>query len=369
MVKLKAFIIGKVKDKASIGKVQLIHSFSSKSVRYIHLALLKSTTHSSHKPPDSNYVSDVLSYSNSRYSPAAFAAVMSRLRVTKNAFVAAKSLIVYHKLMKSSTDKFEGFDRGRHNLKLNDFLDKSSNLTVELSRWVNWYALYLESLSWISKVLGSFPNLIESSKEKAKEKDSVSSYQTGYIMRQTESLVSFFEHICTRPETPPLFQNKIVDEIRELVIQDYFTVIRLVMIRLQVLSERLIKPGMEPVGDPGSNDLSLVLVRLEECKESLSGFFWRCRRLAEDFWCLVGILKANTVNDDKKMVELDGSVQHTVKDDEEMVELAGSVQAEWVTFEESETATDEVVKWDSEWVKFDDSKGLTNEPVQFRLYT
>ncbi|CAA7027188.1 unnamed protein product [Microthlaspi erraticum] len=365
MVELKAFIIGKVKDKASIGKVQLIHSFSSTSVRYIHLALLKSTTHSSHKPPDSNYVSAVLSYSNSRYSPAAFAAVMWRLRVTKNAFVATKSLIVYHKLMKSSPDKFEGFDRGRSNLKLNDFLDKSSSLTVELSRWIKWYALYLESLTWISKVLGSFPKPIESSKDRAKEKDCVSSYQTGYIMRQTESLVSFFEHICTRPETPPMFQNKIVDEIRELVIQDYFTVVRLVMIRLQVLSERLIKPG----SDSGLNDLRLVLVRLEECKESLSGFFWRCRRLAEDFWCLVEILKAKTMNEDREMVELAGSVQLAVKDDEEMVELAGSAQAEWVTFNESEIATDEVVKRDSEWVTFDDSKGLTNEPVQFRLYT
>jgi hypothetical protein len=166
-----------------------------------------------------------------------------------------------------------------------------------------------------------------------------------------------------------MFQNKIVDEIRELVIQDYFTVVRLVMIRLEVLSERLIKPGIEPVGDCGRNDLSLVLVRLEECKKSLSGFFWRCRRLAEDFWCLVEILKDKTMNEDREMVELIGSVQHTVNDDDEMVNLAGSVQDEWVTFNESETATDEVIKWDYEWVTFDDSKGLTNDPVQFRLCT
>jgi len=164
-----------------------------------------------------------------------------------------------------------------------------------------------------------------------------------------------------------MFQNKIVDEIRELVIQDYFTVVRLVMIRLEVLSERLIKPGIKPVSDSGLNDLRLVLVRLEECKKSLS--VWRCRRLAEDFWCLVEILKSKTVNEDREMIELTGSVQLAIQDDEEMVELACSVQAEWVTFNESETATDEVVKWDSEWVTFDDSNGLTNEPVQSRLYT
>lgn len=138
MAKLKSLIIGKVKDKASICKVILFHSFSSKAVKYIHLALLKSTTHTSHKPPDRNYISDVVSYSNSRHGPAAFAAVMWRLQATKNAFVAIKSLIVFHKLIKSSRDKFEGLEHGRNSLKLNDFSDKSSNLTIELSRWVIW---------------------------------------------------------------------------------------------------------------------------------------------------------------------------------------------------------------------------------------
>ncbi|CAH8281563.1 unnamed protein product [Eruca vesicaria subsp. sativa] len=369
MLKLKSLIIGKVKDKASICKARLFHSFSSRAVTYIHLALLKSTTHTSHKPPDSNYISDVVSYSNSPYGPAAFSAVMWRLHVTKNAFVAIKSLIVFHELIKSSKDKFEGLDRGRNSLKLNDFSDTTSDLTIELSRWVIWYGLYLDSLSWISKVLGSFPNLTESSKEKSKEKDCVSSYQTGYIMRQTESLVTFFQHICTRPDTPPLFQNKIVDEIRELVIQDYFTAVILVMVRLQVLSERLIKPGIQHVGDSSMHDLRLVVMRLDECKESLSGFFWRYRRLAEDFWCLVEILKADILlHDNKKMVELPGLVQTTVKDDEEMVEPASSVETEWVTFEDSETTTNELLEWDSEWVKFD-SSALTSEPVQLSLLT
>ncbi|CAN8299046.1 unnamed protein product [Cochlearia groenlandica] len=369
MLKLKSLIIGKVKDKVSIGKAKLVHSFGSNAVKYIHLALLKSTTHPPHKPPNSNYVSDVVSYSNSRYSPAAFAAVMWRLRVTKDAFVATKSLIVFHKLIKSSRDKFQGFDRNRNNLKLNDFSDTSSNLAIQLSRWVKWYWLYLDRLSWISKVLGSFPNLEESSKEKAKEKSLVSTYRTGYIMKQTESLLSFYEHICSRPETPPMFQNKIVDEIRELVIEDYFSVMRLVIVRLQVLSERLIKPGIGHVGDSGLNNLHLVLVRLGECKESLCGFYWRYRRLAEDFWCFVEKLKVETVQNSKEMVEFTGSVQTAVKDDVEMVELAvSSVQTEWVTF--SETGTDEVVKCEMyEWVTFDETKGLTNEPVRLSLCT
>lgn len=138
MPKLKSLIVGKVKDKALIGKTRLVHSFSPNAVKYIHLALLKSTTHTSNKPPNSNYVSDIISYSNSRYAPVAFAASMWRLRVTKNAFVAIKSLIVFHKLIKSSRDKFEGLDHGRNNLKLNDFSDKSSNLTLEISQWVRW---------------------------------------------------------------------------------------------------------------------------------------------------------------------------------------------------------------------------------------
>lgn len=138
MPTLKALIIGKVKDKASIFKVRFFHSFSSKSVRYIHLALLKSTTHTSHKPPNSDYVSAVVSYSNSPYGLAAFAAALWRLRITKDAFVATKTLIVFHKLIKSSRDMFGGFDHGQNNLKLNDFTDKSSNLTLELSQWVRW---------------------------------------------------------------------------------------------------------------------------------------------------------------------------------------------------------------------------------------
>ncbi|CAE6094258.1 unnamed protein product [Arabidopsis arenosa] len=370
MSELKTRIIGKFKDKASIGKARLVHSFSSTAVKYIHLALLKSTTHTSNKPPNSDYVSDVISYSNSRYAPAAFAAALWRLRVTKNAIVATKSLIVIHKLIKSSRDNFEGLDRDRNNLKLNEFSDKSSTLALELSQWIRWYGLYLDRLSWVPKVLGSFPNLLENPKEKVKEKDRVSSYQTGCIMRQTDFLVSFFEHICTRPEAPPMYENKIVDEIRELVIQDYFMVVRLVMVRLQVLSERLIKPGVKYIGDPGLNDLILVLVRLEECKESLSGFFWRCRRLAEDFWCLVEMLKAETVKDNKQMVILAGLVQTTVKDDKEMVEiLAGSSPTEWVTFDDSETSTHDVKNLDSKWVTFDDYNGLTNESVWLSLYT
>ncbi|EOA20878.1 hypothetical protein CARUB_v10001215mg [Capsella rubella] len=369
MQELKALFIGKVKDKASLGKARLVHSFSSNSVKNIHLALLKSTTHTSHKPPNSDYVSDVISYSNSRYAPAALAAALWRIRVTKNAFVANKSLIVLHKLIKSSRDRFEGLDHGWNKLKLREFWDKSSSLAQELSQWVRWYGLYLDHLSWISKVLGSFPSLMESSKDRAKEKDRVSSYQTGYIMRQTDFLVCFFEHICTRPEIPPMFQNKIVDEIRELVIQDYFTVMILIVVRLQVLSERLIKPGVKPVRDSGLKDLSQVLGRLEECKESLSGFFWRYRRLAEDFWCLVEMLKAETVTDNKEMVEFVSSVQNTVKDDEEMVDLTGSVQTEWVTFDDSETATREVVTWDPGWVTFDESNGMTNESVWLSLCT
>ncbi|KAL1209035.1 putative clathrin assembly protein [Cardamine amara subsp. amara] len=363
MAKLKSLIVAKVKDKASICKVRLVHSFSSNNVKNIHLALLKSTTHTSNKPPNSNYVSALISYTNSRYAPAAFAAVLWRLRLTKNAFVAIKSLIVFHNLIKSSRDNFDGIDHGRNNLKLNDFSDKSSNLTLEISQWVRWYGLYLDRLSWIPMILGSFPNLMATSKDQAKEKDCVSSYKTTYIMRQTDSFVSFFEHICTRPKTPPLYQNKIVDEIRQLVIKDYFIVMRLLMVRLQEIHSRLIQPDFEYAGDSGLNDISPVLARLEECKVSLSEFFWPCKRLAEDFWCLVEILKAETVNDDKEMVEFFGSVQTTLKDDEEMVELDGSVQTEWVTFDDSKTPTDVVVKWDSDWVTFNDSsKGLTIQP-------
>ncbi|VVB00448.1 unnamed protein product [Arabis nemorensis] len=122
--------------------------------------------------------------------------------VTKNAFVATKTFIVFHKLIKSSRDMFGGLDCGLNNLKLNDFTDKSFYLTLELSQWARWYASYMDCLSWISKTNRFSCDFLRA-----------------YIMRQTD----------TRPKIPPRFQGKTVDEIRELVIQDYFTVIRLVM--------------------------------------------------------------------------------------------------------------------------------------------
>ncbi|XP_010519296.1 PREDICTED: putative clathrin assembly protein At5g10410 [Tarenaya hassleriana] len=289
MAKLKS-LIGKLKDKASEGKAGMVHALRP-NTRSLHLALLKSTTHNCTKPPADDCVAAVISYSGSRrYAPATVSAVLSRLQDTRDACVAAKSLIILHKIIKPDhnlnrefyiKDHHFIYSEGRNNLKINNFRDHSSHLTLELSPWIRWYVRYLDCLSSAYRVLGYFPNFTSYSKERAVEKNRVSSYKTGYLVHQTGFVVSFFECICQRPENPALYQNKIVDGIRELVAQDYFSVMPLVMVRLEVLNERLTKPDL---GYTGSDELGPVLVRLEQTKEKMIGFSWRCKVLVEDFW-------------------------------------------------------------------------------------
>ncbi|XP_010523316.1 PREDICTED: putative clathrin assembly protein At5g10410 [Tarenaya hassleriana] len=279
MTKLKR-LLGKFKDRASEGKAVAVHAFRP-NTKSLHLALLKSTNHNYDNPPDDDYVAAVVSYSGSRRY--------------------GQSLIVLHKLIKPEHG-FNGeiyiqghhlfFTEGRNNLKLNNFRDESSHLTLELSPWIRWYAKYLDCLSSTCRVLGFFPSITAYSKDKAVEKHRVSCYKTGHIIEQTGYLVSFFEHIRQRPENPALYRNKIVDEIRELVAQDYFSVMRWVMVRLEVLNERLSKPG---VGFSESDALGPVLVRLEKSTGTLTEFPWRYRVLVEDFWGVVRGLKGNAI--------------------------------------------------------------------------
>ena len=67
----------------------------------------------------------------------------------------------------------------------------------------------------------------------------------------------------------------------ELMVQDCFSVMRMIKIRFEELNVREARLDV----------MVPVLVRLEKCEEALSDFSWQRKYLVEDFWCLVSKLK------------------------------------------------------------------------------
>ncbi|CAH8320436.1 unnamed protein product [Eruca vesicaria subsp. sativa] len=216
-------------------------------------------THTSHKPPSDKYVNLLQSTIDTRYGPETIAAVVEKLRLTTDVCVAAKCLILLHKMSRS-----ENGHKGEGSVHVT-----SRNL------------IYKQGESSIHGFNGVTLNIKESSEDERLETQRVSSYRTDCIYKQIGLLVDLFENISGQPETTTSKSNKIVIKMRELMVQDCFTVMRLTKIRFEELNARKAKP----------DEMVLVLVRLEKCKEALSDFSWQRKYLVEDFWCLVLKLK------------------------------------------------------------------------------
>ncbi|EOA33328.1 hypothetical protein CARUB_v10022104mg [Capsella rubella] len=288
---------GKLKDEASQMKLNMVHLCGSENAKTIDVALLKATSHTSQKPPSDKYVAFLQSTADTCYGPDTVAAILQRLRVTTDVCVAAKCLILLHKMIKSeyvyngedslgrdsnnNSHRALIYNQGGSNLKLNDLNVYSSRFTRELSPWVLWYKQYLDCYLIIAEALGVTPNIKDRSEDKRLETQRVSSYTTDCIFKQVDFLVDLFERISERPEAPKSKLNMIVVHMIELMVQDYFSVMRLMKIRFEELTERVAKPY----------ELVPVLERLEQCKDCLSEFSWRSKYLVEDFWCLVSKLK------------------------------------------------------------------------------
>lgn len=142
---------GILKDEASQMKLNVVHLCSSENAKTIDLALLKATTHTSHKPPSDKYVTFLQSTVNTCYGPDTVAAIGQRLRLTTDVCVAAKCLILLHMMIKSeygyngedslrdnNSHRTLIYNQGGSNLKLNDLNVNSSRFTRELSPWVQW---------------------------------------------------------------------------------------------------------------------------------------------------------------------------------------------------------------------------------------
>ncbi|KAJ4887604.1 putative clathrin assembly protein [Raphanus sativus] len=227
---------GLLKDEASQMKLNVVHLCSSENAKTIDLALLKATTHTSYEPPSDKYVNLLQSTVDTHYGPETIAAVVQRLRLTTDVCVAAKCLILLHKMSTS-----ESGHKGE----------------------------------------GVTPNIKESSEDKRLETQRVSSYTTDCIFKQIGLLVDLFENIGARPETTMSKSNKIVIKMIELMVKDCFSAMILIKIRFEELNARKAK----------REEMVLALVSLEKCKEALSDFSWQRKYFVEDFWCLVLKLK------------------------------------------------------------------------------
>ncbi|CAN8277559.1 unnamed protein product [Cochlearia groenlandica] len=281
---------GILKDEALLMKLNVVHLCYSKNSKTIHLAISKATNHTSQNPPHEEYVTFLQSTIDTCYGPETVIAILQRLRLTTDVSVAAKCFILIHKMIKFENG-YKGddnishrdliYNQGGSNLKLSDLNVNSSRFTKVLFPWVQWYKQYLDCYLSNAEVLGVTPNLQEKSEDNTIEIQRVSSYTTDCIYKQIDFLVYLFEHISGKPETPTLKLNKIVVEIIDLIILDYFSVMRLIKIRLEELNERLTK----------TDKLISILERIENCKDGLDEFAWRRKYLVEDFWCLVMKLK------------------------------------------------------------------------------
>ncbi|XP_018435557.2 putative clathrin assembly protein At5g65370 [Raphanus sativus] len=283
---------GLLKDEASQMKLNVVHLCSSENAKTIDLALLKATTHTSYEPPSDKYVNLLQSTVDTHYGPETIAAVVQRLRLTTDVCVAAKCLILLHKMSTSeSGHKGEGsvhatnrnliYNQGGRHLKLNNLNGDSSRFNRELYPWVQWYKQYLDCYLHIGEVSGVTPNIKESSEDKRLETQRVSSYTTDCIFKQIGLLVDLFENIGARPETTMSKSNKIVIKMIELMVKDCFSAMILIKIRFEELNARKAK----------REEMVLALVSLEKCKEALSDFSWQRKYFVEDFWCLVLKLK------------------------------------------------------------------------------
>ncbi|CAN6894867.1 unnamed protein product [Brassica oleracea] len=103
---------GILKDKSSQMKLKVVHLCSSENTKNIDQAILKATTHTSHKPPSDKYVKFLQSTVKTYYCPQTISGIVPRLCVTTDVCVASKCLILIHNMIKSEKG-YEGEDGHR----------------------------------------------------------------------------------------------------------------------------------------------------------------------------------------------------------------------------------------------------------------
>ncbi|KMT08606.1 hypothetical protein BVRB_6g138850 [Beta vulgaris subsp. vulgaris] len=286
-------IIGKVKDKASIGKAALLSR--NHTTAALRLTVLRATSHEADAPPPDNHLSAILAAGD---GPRAAAAVvidvlMRRLHKTSASAVAIKCLLAIHVIVRRGNfilhDQLSVYPAtgGRNYLKLSDFRDNSSPITWELSTWIRWYAKYLEQILSTSRILGYFLFSTSCSLEREKAKEIIASLLCKDLLREIDGLINVLEEICKSPDCVHLEGNKLLLEVMGFVGEDYFTTVDEIVIRVEEFKERL-----SCLSFVDSVELVCALKRLEDCKERLGTMFEvNGSGLVEDLWGLVSEMK------------------------------------------------------------------------------
>ncbi|KAJ9128985.1 hypothetical protein P3X46_018517 [Hevea brasiliensis] len=289
-------IIGIIKDKASQSKAAII---SKPKTLSLHLALLRATTHDPFTPPHPKHITTMLSYGYSSRATAAAAieALMDRLQSTHDSSVAIKCLAIVHHIIKDGSfilqDQLSVYPStgGRNYLKLSSFRDNTTPIAWELSSWVRWYARYLEHLLSTSRVLGFFLCSTSSTAEKDKEEEKVSALTNPDLLREIDSLTSLMEEICKIPNSLHMQGNELVQQIINLVGEDYLSSTNEISIRAEEFNQRM---SCLNFGD--SVELECILKRLEDCKERLLALPIKKKTLIENLWCFIREMKGRVEN-------------------------------------------------------------------------
>ncbi|OIS95942.1 PREDICTED: putative clathrin assembly protein At4g40080 [Nicotiana attenuata] len=289
-------LIGAIKDKASQSKAAFISKPSNLS---LHLAVLRATSHTPSTPPDDHHVSTLLSLGDSSRATASslIVIIMDRLHRTGDSTVALKCLLIIHHIIKRGPfilqDQLSVFPAtGGHNyLKLSAFRDRATSATWQISAWIRFYARYIETLLFTSRILGYFLSSFSCSSEKDKQEEKISSFLNSDLIRDVDSLVQLIEETCKIPDSLLLEGNKLLYEVIGLLGNDYLSTVNELLLRLSEFKERL---SCLSFGE--SVELGCILKRLEECKERLCVILTVKKPSTESLWSLVNDLSEKIEN-------------------------------------------------------------------------
>ncbi|MFS8009573.1 putative ANTH domain, ENTH domain-containing protein [Helianthus anomalus] len=277
-------LIGTIKDNLSLSKLTL----SKPTTSYLHIAVLRTTTHSPTTPPTDHHLTTLLTLGDSSRATASIIihSLTTRLHRTKNTYVALKCLFTVHVIITRGPfilkDQLAVFPsaNGHNNLKLSNFRDKSSAATWILSAWVRWYARYIETILFTLKNKSLVSSCFTVSKEK--QQDLLSSIMTSDLIRDFGLLVSVIDEICKVPDELSVERNRLVYGIMELLAHDYLLTVNELVIRLTEFKVRVKLLSWNELVELGS-----VIDRLTASKERLLQLFSFKKISVETLWEMV----------------------------------------------------------------------------------
>ncbi|XP_042501054.1 putative clathrin assembly protein At4g40080 [Macadamia integrifolia] len=291
-------LMGVLKDKASLSKAALLCKPSTVALQ---VAVLRATTHEPSNPPNEKQLAALLSFGHSSRltASACIDALMGRLHQTRNSAVALKCLIIIHHIIRRGSfillDQLTIYPStgGRNYLNLSNFRDNASPESWELSSWVRWYATFLEHLLLASRVLGF---LFSSNSDKGQDRDKVSALLNYDLLKEVDALVGVIEEIYRAPESLFAQGNRLVNEVKSLVKEDYWSAQKEISFQIDELRQRVNSLRFEE-----AVDLVRLLKRLENCREKVLGWLFMNKQntMVDLFWDSIGDVrtKIGTVKD------------------------------------------------------------------------